>query len=200
MSMTILLYNRNLLNFKQICYVPDALHWTIQYNLFHLSFLNRIGFPLFFQVCCSTLGAMFVCVLLVSWPRFLEKHMNTWKFVCSLIDLKAPAHVLMVNFVHESFQHGWCILTVKYAFIEHYNSVGRIVSNENTAQWDILNCPCGIILVLEQMCVYQPWSLLISKRFLHRIENIFVCVCKNEKKKNPTQKTKNPTIKCSYCL
>lgn len=58
------------------------------------------------------------------------------------------------------------------------------MSNENTAQWDILNCPCGIILVLEQMCVYQPWSVLISKRFLHRIENIFVCICKNEKKKN----------------
>lgn len=52
----------------------------------------------------------------------------------SLIDLKARTHMLTVHLVHESFQDGCCMLTAKYAFIEHYNSVGRIVSHEIIAQ------------------------------------------------------------------
>lgn len=52
----------------------------------------------------------------------------------SLIDLKAPTRMLTVNFVRESVQDGCCMLIVNCAFIEHYNSVGRIVSNEIIAQ------------------------------------------------------------------
>lgn len=55
----------------------------------------------------------------------------------SLIDLKTPTHMLIVNFMHESFQEGCCMLTAKYAFIEHFNSVGRIVSSDIIAKQDV---------------------------------------------------------------
>lgn len=55
----------------------------------------------------------------------------------SLIDLKTPTHMLIVNFMHESFQEGCCMLMAKYAFIEHFNSVGRIVSSDVIAKQDV---------------------------------------------------------------
>lgn len=60
--------------------------------------------------------------------------MKNCKFLGSLIDLKAPACMLTVNFVRESFQDGCCVLTADSAFIEYYNNVGIIVSNEVIAQ------------------------------------------------------------------
>lgn len=55
----------------------------------------------------------------------------------SLIDLKTPAHMLIVDLMHESFQEGCCMLTAKYALIEHYNSVERMVSSDVIAKQDV---------------------------------------------------------------
>lgn len=64
--------------------------------------------------------------------------MKNRKLLGSLIDLKAPACMLTVNFVRESFQDRCCVLTANSAFIELYNSVGIIVSNEVIAK--LLQC------------------------------------------------------------
>lgn len=79
-------------------------------------------------------GTYVLFLALVSWPRFLWKRMDNQKFVGSFIELKACTHMLTVNFVYESLQDGCFMLTANYAFIEHFNSVRRIVSNEVIAQ------------------------------------------------------------------